>query len=404
MPICRTLHDFGSANFALCSIAHGGLASTICIHLVTDVCANAIASAHELVNRIKLGPVQVKAEYAGTTYWRYGASRMLAEKNMFSKTATRRTYFTWLHAALCPTLALLTSGAMAQSAPSGVPAASSAGSPASTPFKPNDPAPSKEQCVESHHEAQQSQNEDKLVRARELARTCTSLVCPGLIISDCARWLNDLDQRIPSVVFEVRVDGEPNLTALVIADGKRVEDWTRGESLRLDPGEHQFRFELAEHPPIIQNLLLAEGMRYRIVSVDFKTVNQPSPLPAKPAPAVPASPLTPLPASSERPVPVVVYPLLGLGAVGVGSFALFGLIGNSKRSNLESSCKPNCTDGALGPMRTSYLIGDISLGVGAASLITAGVLYFGRPEKPVATTVGFAALHGGAGAFVTYKF
>jgi len=73
-----------------------------------------------------------------------------------------------------------------------------------------------------------------------------------------------MKRRIPSVVFEVRLDGKPNLIATIVADGNRVQESTRGESLRLDRGEHQFSFEMAEHQPIMQNLLLAEGMRYRI--------------------------------------------------------------------------------------------------------------------------------------------
>jgi len=263
-------------------------------------------------------------------------------------------------------------------------------------------APTKEQCIETHRQAQQAQNDRKLVHARELSRNCTALACPGLIVTDCARWLNDMEQRIPSVVFEVRLDGKPNLTATIVADGELVQEWTRGESLRLDPGEHQFRFEMAEHQPIIQNLLLAEGMRYRIVSVDFAT--------EKPAAPAVVTPVAPPPTSTtpsappERPTPVIVYPLLGVGAVGLGSFALFGLMGKSKQSDLENTCKPNCTDSDLKPMKTSYLVGDISLGVGVASLVAASIFYIGRQEKPPSTTVGFAPLPGGGAASALYKF
>lgn len=262
-------------------------------------------------------------------------------------------------------------------------------------------APTKEQCIETHRQAQQAQNEGKLVHARELSRNCTALACPGLIVTDCARWLNDMEQRIPSVVFEVRLDGKPNLTATIVADGNRVQEWTRGESLRLDPGEHQFRFEMAEHQPIIQNLLLAEGMRYRIVSVDFATEKPPTPAVVTPVAPPPAAAPT---APPERPVPVIVYPLLGVGAVGLGSFALFGLMGKSKQSDLENTCKPSCTDTDLKPMKTSYLVGDISLGVGVASLVAASIFYFGRQEKPPSTTVGFAPLPGGGAASALYRF
>jgi len=280
------------------------------------------------------------------------------------------------------------------------------------PNEPADPAadgkaPNKEQCVESHRLAQQAQNEGKLVHARELARTCTALACPGLIINDCARWLNDLEQRIPSVVFEVRVNGEPNLTATVLADGTRVNEWTRGEAFRMDPGEHEFRFELGDFAPITQKVLLAEGMRYRAVTVEFKSEAH-SPTPVTQQTATPAAttafpPVTPT--QPSRPVPMIVYPLLGLGAAGLGSFAVFALVGNSKQDKLETSCKPNCTDSDLKPMKTSYLIADISLGVGVASLLAAGIFYVGRPqERPPSAQVGFTPLPGGGAGSLAYNF
>jgi hypothetical protein len=296
--------------------------------------------------------------------------------------------------------AVLATCAVAQAAPNSPPEPADGNGPT------RDQAPSKEQCVESHRLAQQAQNEGKLVHARELARTCTALACPGLIISDCARWLNDLDQRIPSVVFEVRVDGEPNLTATVLADGARVNEWTRGEAFRVDPGEHQFRFELGDFAPITQKVLLAEGMRYRAVSVEFKTDSRST----APVSLQPSAPLAPSgtqssPAPPARPVPVIVYPLLGLGAVGVGSFTVFALMGNSKKDKLETSCKPNCTDSDLKPMKTSYLVADISLGVGVASLVAAGIFYIGRPqEKPPSTQVSFAPLPGGGAGSFSYSF
>lgn len=315
----------------------------------------------------------------------------------------------WLRTVLCSSLVLVTSGVFAQAKPdtakpAATDAAASGAAKANASSKQNDPIPTKDQCINSHRQAQQAQNEGKLVHARELARTCTSLVCPGLVISDCARWLNDLDQRIPSVVFEVRVDGQPNLTAIVVADGKRVEEWTRGESLRLDPGEHQFRFELAPHQPIIQNILLAEGMRYRIIAADFKTQVAPTPAAPPAAGATPPAVTAVEPPPMTRPTPIIVYPLLGLGAAGIVGFSVLGLVGNSKKSDLENTCQPDCTDSAVKPMKTTYLVGDISLGIGAASLIAAGIMYFTRPEKPMITTVGLAPLPGGATTFATYQF
>jgi hypothetical protein len=332
---------------------------------------------------------------------------MSTGKDMYCISAMNKVPMLWLRTVSCSTLLFATSGASAQAKPDAASPPAASAVPIAAPSsasKPNDAVPTKQQCLESHHQAQQAQNEGKLVHARGLASTCTSLACPGLVITDCARWLNDLDQRIPSVVFEVRVDGQPNLTAVIMADGNRVGEWTRGESLRLDPGEHQFRFELAPFQPIIQNILLAEGMRYRIVPAEFKTPTQPTLAATAPSATTTAAPVTQPPPPMERPTPVMVYPLLGVGVLGALGFTAFGLIGKSKQSDLAGSCKPNCSDSDLKPMKTAYLVGDLSLGIGAASLIAAGVLYLARPEKPTGTAVGFVPLPGGAATFATYRF
>lgn len=323
------------------------------------------------------------------------ACREYPEKAMVAEPAMKNARSPWLRSATLATC-LLTPVALGQAKTAGD--APAAGDPKTSS---NDPAPTKDQCIESHRSSQQAQNEGKLVHARELARTCTSLACPGLLISDCARWLSDLDQRIPSVVFEVRLDGNPNRSARVVADGNSVGEWTRGEALRMDPGEHQFKFELPNHESIIQNVLLAEGMRYRVVTAEFKSpVEKEVPAPIS-APVPAAEPKAP----RERPTPTIVYPLLGVGALGVAGFATFGLIGKSKEDKLKTSCSPNCTDDDLSPMKTQYLIGDIALGVGAASLITAAVIYITRPEKDAPmTTVGFVPLPGGAAGLASYRF
>ena len=265
----------------------------------------------------------------------------------------------------------------------------------------SEPEPNKDQCVDWHKQSQLAQSEMRLVEARELARRCAAPTCPGLVVNDCDRWINDLDQRLPSVVFEVRVDGEPDTTATVTTDGKRVEEWTRGEALRLDPGEHQFRVELGDYQPIVRKVLLSEGMRFRVITIDFKSssLKQAASVETR----VPKPPSEP--ASGARRFHPAFFPLLGGGAAGIVSFGIFSLVGKSKQHTLEQSCKPDCTESDLKSMKTSYLIGDISLGLGLASLAAAGVFYFrADTKKTPSTTIGFVRLPGGGAGAATYRF
>ncbi len=324
-----------------------------------------------------------------------------AKARFITATALVATVATWSYAQESPSAGEADSSAAGESesegeAAEGVDAEGEAGAPAAN------AEPTKEQCIEAHRQSQQAQQTGRLVEARQLAITCTHQVCPGLLIEDCARWLEGLTQRTPSVVFEVRVDGQPTLEAEIWADETPVVGWTTGEAHLLDPGTHTFRFVLPPHEEVVHTVVLSEGMRFRAVVADFKTTTAEPPAPTTPPPA-PEPDRSPV-SETYRPVPVPVYPLLGVGALGLAGFTGFGLAGQSKQNDLESSCAPDCTDDDLSPMRRNYLLADLSLGVGVAGLVGATIVYLGRPERSLPSSqVGFMVLPGGAAATLTVR-
>src|SRR5262249_6064277 len=66
----------------------------------------------------------------------------------------------------------------------------------------------------------------------------------------------------------------------------------------------------------------------------------------------------------------------------LGAFVGLAVSGNSRKNSLSSSCAPFCSDAEVGEVRTRYILADVALGVGAASLVTAAALFFTRPESP----------------------
>jgi hypothetical protein len=100
----------------------------------------------------------------------------------------------------------------------------------------------------------------------------------------------------------------------------------------------------------------------------------------------------------------------GVGVLGLASFAFFGLSGSSKQSDLDSrNCKPNCPQDDVDTIKRNYLIADISLGVGAASLVAASVFYFTRsssqePGPSNSVSVGVAPTTGGGFATLGGRF
>jgi len=238
----------------------------------------------------------------------------------------------------------------------------------------SEPAPpDRAACVAAHTNAQELKRGGKLIEAESELKICASAGCPGAIISDCGQWIADLEQTTPSLIFEVRVDGKQVTDFEVQVDGANVADHTKAH--RVNPGRHVVSVKVPNFEPKEETVALPEGQRMRLVALSFdspkaETAQAPVALPPQRAPVM------------DRPTPVLVYPLLGVGVAGLGSFAVFSILGKSKESDLETECAPSCSDDDLAPMKRNYLIGDISAGVGAAALVAAGVVYLTRPSKP----------------------
>lgn len=234
--------------------------------------------------------------------------------------------------------------------------------------------PDRAACVAAHTNAQELKRSGKLLEAQSELQICSSAGCPGAIISDCGQWIADLDQTTPSMIFEVRVDGKQSTDFKLEVDGTPLSDFSKAH--KVNPGRHVVRVEVPGFEPKEETVGMAEGQRMRLLEFKFET------------PKVDAAPgqnqdvMAPPPPIMERPTPVIVYPLVGLGVAGLGAFGVLSFLGKSEQDDLESRCAPSCAESELESMRRYYLIGDISAGVGAAALIGAGIVYLSRPEQP----------------------
>ena len=234
--------------------------------------------------------------------------------------------------------------------------------------------PSRTECLDAHRSAQELRKAGKLLESQEQLLVCSSESCPGAIITDCGRWLMELEQATPSVVFEVRVDGKDTNVARVELDGRLVNDWS--QAVKVNPGRHDVRISVGGFEPHVESVLTPEGQRLKMVSAEFKK-QEAAPL---------ANAQAAKPVELARPTPPSAYALLGVGVLGAAGFATFAAIGKTKQNQLDNDCAKlfSCTDADLKPMKTMYLVGDISAGVGAAALIGAAIVYFTRPtvESP----------------------
>lgn len=221
----------------------------------------------------------------------------------------------------------------------------------------------KKKCFAAHEQGQVARKEGKLSSAAEHFAICSVDQCPAEVREECARWQTEARNAIPSVVPSARdLEGHDLSEARVTVDGQLLTERLDGRQHELDPGTHTFVFELPDGTKLEERFILNEGQRNRQVSVDFSTLRKkPAPLPV------------------ERPTPVAVYVLAGVGLAALATGGVFGVLGKSKEDDLQNTCAPRCADSEVTTMDRRYLIADISAGVGILSLGAAFWLFVKRP-------------------------
>jgi hypothetical protein len=178
-------------------------------------------------------------------------------------------------------------------------------------------------------------------------------------------------------IGRIQIDVSGKLTtSKVVLDDAPLATRELGVALPADPGPHVVEVrDAAGKSSFHKDLTLAEkGSEKVLVTVDDAD-----------APPPPDAPVPP-PGRSRVPAYVV-------GGVGVGALALSGVFFGLRAQSiatLNQDCKngtcPSSDNGLLGQSRSYTVAADALLGVGIASVVTAGVLFFvlGPRRQPAA--------------------
>jgi len=212
----------------------------------------------------------------------------------------------------------------------------------------------KKACVEAHAGGQALVREGKLQAAREQFIACGRETCPGALRKDCTQWLGEANENQPSVVIGAKDEQGHDTTAVrVLVDGKEVATMLDGRPLEIDPGTHALHYELKSGKTLEEQVLIRQGEKNRKLTAVFPR----APVPPKPF---------------ELPMLVYVFGGIGLGAA--SNFAIWGILGKNKQSELEDECAPRCSQKEADAMRRDYLLADLSLGIAVAAIGAAVVL------------------------------
>jgi hypothetical protein len=180
--------------------------------------------------------------------------------------------------------------------------------------------------------------------------------------------------------------------------GREVTEGERTSGVAATPGSIEVTLTKEGEAPVTKSLTAKAGER---VTADFSP-------PKTEAKEEPSLAIDSNDTSSPRKdfIPhqrTVAYAAAGVGAVGLATFAIFGVMNNSKYSDLESSCSQNrCASSEndnIDSGRTYQTIANVGLVFGVVGLGAGAALYFtSSPEGEGAKeTAGIKALRVGPG-------
>jgi hypothetical protein len=185
-------------------------------------------------------------------------------------------------------------------------------------------------CIAASEKAVTLRKTEKLIEERASLSVCAASSCPDEIRSSCGQRLGQVTQTIPTIVFLAKDGSGHDLTAVSLAiDGAPRSDHMDGSAIELDPGEHEFTFQAAGQPPVVQRFVLHQGELNRRETIVIGPVAATTPTPDASSSGGPAW---------GRTAGLVV------GGVGVASLvvgAIFGGLALSAHSSYEQNCGAN---------------------------------------------------------------
>jgi hypothetical protein len=250
-------------------------------------------------------------------------------------------------------------------------------------------------CRSSYEGAQISMNstdgKSDLLKAREQLRTCLRSSCKDWIVADCSRWLTEVENRIPTVVFAARDTAGRDVTDARVTTkaGEAIVATLDGRSIETNPGAYNYVFVQPDGTRREARVIVREGEKAQVVRAIFDappgSVEQGRPVTS------PETPGTGAPAM--RPLRMLGYGIGGLGVVGLGVGSIFGLMATSAKSsgNCDSAgiCDPGTRDDAY-PLATVSTVGFVAGG----ALLAGGIaLVLLSPSDPKRTSHSRLAPH-----------
>ncbi len=246
----------------------------------------------------------------------------------------------------------------------------------------------KRTCATAFTSAQRLMRSGDLLEARKKLVLCGGPECPEIMHADCQQWLSNVEASLPTVVFQVASSaGAAPEGVRMSLDGAETMVLD-GRALPMNPGEHEVVFEASGFRTSGRRLVVSEGEKLRREVVTLEPMPTPKVTAELPAKRLATSGQPSKPSASRRLTVPVIVAASGAVLAGVGAI-YFGVKARSDERDLDH-CRPSCTRDTVDHVKSEYLWANLSLGLAAAGITTATVLFLtsGKSPAPAATTVG----------------
>lgn len=176
-------------------------------------------------------------------------------------------------------------------------------------------AQTKESCIAAAEEADVLRRDmTKLTKAQERLRVCAAEECPSLVRDDCRRWIVEVEENLPTIVFVAEDEnGKSAFDVAVSIDGQPLVAQLDGKPVAVDAGAHTFSFVRPGGRALAVPVIVRAGQKNVEVAGRFPR--------RTPAPAVVAAPT----GGDSHPTPATPPPRPGrstLAYAGLGTAVL----------------------------------------------------------------------------------
>jgi len=265
-------------------------------------------------------------------------------------------------------------------------------------------AQSDDACIAASEKALTLRSAGRLLDARKELSTCASSSCPDVVKASCQVRLGEVGQALPSIVFDIKDGAGRDLADVrLTVDGTPYVDKLIG-AVTLDPGDHEFKFEVAAQAPVVKHFVLRESVKNRREAI----VTGGAPTPAQPPqPLVTSGPTTTdtgtnlppdKPAGSWSGQKTIGLVVGGAGVAGVALGGVFGAIASSDWNSSQGECPmagcfPQHAQAVADhdSAKSAALVSTIGFVAGGVALAAGAVLFLTAPSGSASSsTVGVA--------------